>query len=33
LPSPELVAGAGNEIDPSFLEVAAGPLYDWLKDR
>src|SRR5207249_602555 len=26
----ELLAAAGNAIEPRFLEVADGPLYDWL---
>jgi ankyrin repeat protein len=29
----ELLAAAGNEIEPSFLEFAQGPLYDWLEAR
>jgi len=24
---------AGNRIEPRFLEVADGPLYDWLDER
>jgi hypothetical protein len=29
----ELLVAAGNEIEPRFLEVADGPLYDWLEAR
>jgi hypothetical protein len=29
----ELLVAAGNEIEPHFLEVADGPLYDWLEAR
>ena len=29
----ELLTAAGNEIEPRFLEVAEGPLYDWLEAR
>ncbi len=29
----ELLVEAGNEIEPRFLEVAEGPLYDWLEKR
>jgi ankyrin repeat protein len=29
----ELLVAAGNEIEPRFLEVAEGPLYDWLEER
>lgn len=29
----ELLAAAGNRIEPRFLEVADGPLYDWLDER
>jgi ankyrin repeat protein len=29
----ELLTSAGNEIEPRFLEVADGPLYDWLEER
>jgi ankyrin repeat protein len=29
----ELLVTAGNEIEPRFLEVADGPLYDWLEER
>jgi ankyrin repeat protein len=29
----ELLVAAGNEIEPRFLEVAAGPLYEWLEAR
>ncbi len=29
----ELLVDAGNEIEPRFLEVAEGPLYDWLDER
>jgi len=29
----ELLVAAGNEIEPRFLEVAGGPLYDWLETR
>jgi ankyrin repeat protein len=27
------LCAAGNEVDPSLLEVAEGPLYDWLRER
>jgi hypothetical protein len=29
----ERLAEAGNPVEPSFLEVADGPLYDWLAER
>jgi ankyrin repeat protein len=29
----ELLTAAGNELEPRFLEVAEGPLYDWLDER
>ncbi len=29
----EQLAVAGNELEPRFLEVADGPLYDWLAER
>jgi ankyrin repeat protein len=29
----ELLVAAGNMIEPRFLEVAEGPLYDWLEER
>ena len=29
----ELLTAAGNEIEPSFLEFAQGPLVDWLDAR
>jgi ankyrin repeat protein len=29
----ELLVAAGNEIEPRFLDVAEGPLYDWLEAR
>jgi ankyrin repeat protein len=29
----ELLVAAGNEIEPRFLEVAEGPLYEWLEAR
>ena len=29
----EQLAAAGNELEPRFLEVADGPLYDWLAER
>jgi ankyrin repeat protein len=29
----EMLVAAGNEIEPRFLEVANGPLYDWLEAR
>lgn len=29
----KLLADAGNEIEPRFLDVAEGPLYDWLAAR
>jgi len=29
----ELLVEVGNEIEPRFLEVAEGPLYDWLEER
>ena len=29
----ELLLAAGNEVEPRFLEVADGPLYDWLEER
>jgi ankyrin repeat protein len=29
----EQLAAAGNELEPRFLDVAEGPLYDWLEER
>jgi ankyrin repeat protein len=29
----ELLADAGNPVEPAFLEVADGPLHDWLAER
>ena len=29
----ELLADAGNEVEPPFLTVADGPLYEWLEER
>jgi ankyrin repeat protein len=29
----EQLVAAGNEIEPRFLDVAEGPLYDWLEER
>jgi hypothetical protein len=29
----EMLTAAGNEVEPQFLEVAEGPLYDWLEAR
>ena len=29
----ELLAAAGNPVEPRFLEVADGPLYEWLQER
>jgi len=29
----ELLVAAGNQIEPGFLDVADGPLYDWLEAR
>jgi ankyrin repeat protein len=29
----ELLTAAGNELEPRFLDVAEGPLYDWLEER
>jgi hypothetical protein len=29
----QALVAAGNEIEPRFLEVADGPLYDWLQNR
>jgi hypothetical protein len=29
----ELLTAAGNELEARFLEVAEGPLYDWLDER
>jgi ankyrin repeat protein len=29
----DALAAVGNEIEPRFLEVAEGPLYDWLEER
>jgi hypothetical protein len=29
----EALTAAGNELEPRFLEVAEGPLYDWLEER
>jgi ankyrin repeat protein len=29
----EMLTAAGNDVEPRFLEVAEGPLYDWLEAR
>jgi ankyrin repeat protein len=29
----ELLAAAGNPIEPRFVEVAGGPLLEWLEER
>jgi hypothetical protein len=29
----ELLVAAGNEVEPHFLEIADGPLFDWLEAR